>query len=112
MRAECPPPRAARLIVARKTADRVRAILDAGELQLLNDGVPRIGAIMEVPKDAPFHARLFYFGVNSIAAAKEAIEASRGKILNGPHEVPGGQWIIIATDPQGVAFGVVGPQGA
>jgi predicted enzyme related to lactoylglutathione lyase len=79
---------------------------------ITHDGVPRIGAIMQAPKDAPFHAWLFYFGVNSIAAAKEAIEASGGKIFNGPHEVPGGQWIIIATDPQGAAFGVVGPQGA
>jgi uncharacterized protein len=74
--------------------------------------VPRIGAIMQAPKDAPFHAWLLYFGVNSIASAKKAIETTGGRILNGPHEVPGGQWIIIATDPQGAAFGVVGPQGA
>jgi uncharacterized protein len=79
---------------------------------ITHGGLPRIGAIMQAPKDAPFHAWLFYFGVNSIAAAKEAIEVSGGKILNGPHEVPGGQWIIIATDPQGAAFGVVGPRGA
>jgi len=79
---------------------------------ITHDGVPRIGAVMEAPKDAPVHAWLFYFGVNSIAAVKEAIEAGGGKILNGPHEVPGGQWIIIATDPQGAAFGVVGPPGA
>jgi hypothetical protein len=78
---------------------------------ITHNGVPRIGAIMQAPKDAPFHAWLFYFGVNSIAAVKTAIETSEGKILNGPHEVPGGQWIIIATDPQGAAFGVVGPQG-
>jgi uncharacterized protein len=75
------------------------------------DAVPRIGAIMQAPKDAASHAWLFYFGVSSIAAAKEAIETSAGKLLNGPHEVPGGQWIIIATDPQGAAFGVVGPRG-
>ena len=79
---------------------------------ITHDGVPRIGAIMQAPKDTPFQAWLFYFGVSSIAAAKEAIEVSGGKILNGPHEVPGGRWIVIATDPQGAAFGVVGPQGA
>jgi len=79
---------------------------------ITHDGVLRIGAIMQAPKDAPFHAWLFYFGVNSIAAAKEAIEVSGGKILNGPHEVPGGRWIIIATDPQGAAFGLVGPDAA
>jgi len=53
----------------------------------------------------------FYFGVSSMAAAKEAIESSGGKLLNGPHEVSGGQWIIIATDPHGAVFGVVGPKG-
>jgi uncharacterized protein len=79
---------------------------------IAHDDIPRIGAIMQAPRDAPFHAWLFYFGVNSIAAAKQAIEASGGKIVNGPHEVPGGQWIIIASDPQGAVFGVVGPQGA
>jgi uncharacterized protein len=46
-----------------------------------------------------------------MAAAKEAIESSGGKLLNGPHEVSGGQWIIIATDPHGAVFGVVGPKG-
>jgi predicted enzyme related to lactoylglutathione lyase len=78
---------------------------------ITHGGVPRIGAIMAAPKDAPFHAWLFYFGVNSIAAAMNTIEASGGKILNGPHEVPGGQWIIVAADPQGAAFGIVGPRG-
>lgn len=78
---------------------------------IAHDGVLRIGAVMQAPKDAPAHAWLFYFGVSSIVAAKEAIESSGGKLLNGPHEVPGGQWIIIATDPQGAVFGLVGPKG-
>jgi len=32
--------------------------------------------------------------------------------MNGPHQVPGGDWVVSAVDPQGAAFGVVGPQGA
>jgi predicted enzyme related to lactoylglutathione lyase len=32
--------------------------------------------------------------------------------VNGPHQVPGGDWVVIAADPQGATFGVVGPQGA
>jgi predicted enzyme related to lactoylglutathione lyase len=79
---------------------------------ITHDGVPRIGAIMQASKNAPSHAWLFYFGVSSIAAAKEAIESSGGRLLNGPHEVPGGQWIIIASDPQGAVFGVVGARDA
>jgi hypothetical protein len=26
----------------------------------------------------------------------------------GPHEVPGGQWIILGLDPQGAMFALVG----
>ena len=29
-------------------------------------------------------------------------------MVNGPHEVPGGSWIIKAADPQGVLFSAVG----
>jgi hypothetical protein len=29
-----------------------------------------------------------------------------GKVLNGPMEVPGGDWITQAMDPQGVVFAV------
>ena len=77
-----------------------------------HDGV-RIGAIMQKPaanQDA-LGAWLFYFGVPSIAAAKRAIEAGGGKVTQDAHQVPGGDWIIVATDPAGAAFGVVGPQG-
>jgi predicted enzyme related to lactoylglutathione lyase len=30
-----------------------------------------------------------------------------GTVLLGPHEVPDGDRIIVATDPHGVVFGVV-----
>ena len=72
----------------------------------------RLGAIMQKPPQSPHAAWLFYFGVPSIAAAKAAIERGGGRITNGPHQVPGGDWVVMAVDPQGAAFGVVGPQGA
>jgi predicted enzyme related to lactoylglutathione lyase len=28
----------------------------------------------------------------------------------GPHEVPGGSWIVMGLDPQGAAFAVSGPK--
>jgi hypothetical protein len=28
----------------------------------------------------------------------------------GPHQVPGGQWIIVGFDPQGAMFSLVGPR--
>ena len=53
---------------------------------------------------------LFYFSVPSINAAIEKINAGGGQALMGPHEVPGGQWIVQGADPQGIMFALVGGQ--
>ena len=45
-----------------------------------------------------------YFRVPDITAAIERIKANGGQILNGPIEVPGGDWVVNAMDPQGAAF--------
>ena len=68
-----------------------------------HDGVT-IGAIMERPKDAPVSAWAHYFRVPGIAAAKAATEAGGGRLLAGPMEVPGGEWIIHGIDPLGAVF--------
>lgn len=73
-----------------------------------HDGVC-LGAILQKPPQNPHAGWLFYFGVTSVTTAKAAIEANGGKVLMGPQEVPGGESIVIALDPQGAAFGVVGP---
>lgn len=39
-----------------------------------------------------------------ITSATERITANGGQILNGPMEVPGGDWVVNAMDPQGAAF--------
>lgn len=61
------------------------------------------------PADPPLWRALF--GVPSALAAKAAIEAEGGKVVFGPHEVPGGLWVVNAIDPDGALFGVVGPKG-
>ena len=45
-----------------------------------------------------------YFRVPALEAAVERVKAGGGKILNGPMEVPGGDWIVNAMDPQGASF--------
>jgi predicted enzyme related to lactoylglutathione lyase len=35
---------------------------------------------------------------------------SGGECLLGPHQVPTGDWIIQARDPQGAMFALVGPR--
>ena len=82
-----------------------------GDYCFIDHAGVRIGAIMQKPQAGPMGTWLFYIGAPSIMAAKRAIEAGGGKVLFGPQEVPGGEWTISAIDPQGAAFGVVGPQG-
>src|SRR5437762_7475495 len=38
------------------------------------------------------------------------IPSGGGQVLNGPHQVPGGSWIIQCFDPQGAMFALVGPK--
>jgi len=42
--------------------------------------------------------------------AKTAIEANGGTVTNGPHQVPGDDWIVTGIDPQGAEFALVGGQ--
>ena len=49
-----------------------------------------------------------YFRVPSIAEAKARIEETGGTVTHGPMEVPGGDHIVIGTDPQGAEFALVG----
>ena len=44
-----------------------------------------------------------------IDAAKARLEEAGGTVLMGPHEVPGGQWVIQAKDPQGAIFALIAP---
>ena len=39
------------------------------------------------------------------------MKAGGGQILKGPMEVPGGNWIVQCTDPQGAIFALVGHNG-
>lgn len=51
---------------------------------------------------------LFYFWVDDIDTAHDAVLANGGKVVNGPMEVPGGTWVFEGQDPQGLTFALVG----
>jgi predicted enzyme related to lactoylglutathione lyase len=70
------------------------------------DGV-QLGGMMDKPENVPASHWGFYFNVDGIDAAVERIAANGGKVTVDPHEVPGGSWIIQATDPEGVNFALV-----
>jgi uncharacterized protein len=77
-----------------------------GKYQMFNRPHGMIGGMMNKPPEmanVPPHW-LIYFRVPDITSAVERIKAAGGTILNGPMEVPGGDWVVNAMDPQGAAF--------
>jgi predicted enzyme related to lactoylglutathione lyase len=82
----------------------------AGPYQLFAAGGSDIGGMMRGSEGQP-HWK-FYFNVADIGAAAKAIAAGGGKVVNGPMEVPGGNWMVEGTDPEGVRFALTGPRGS
>lgn len=80
-----------------------------GTYQIFTAGGPPVGAIMTKPPQVPRPAWGFYFVVPAIDAAVERVKDGGGQVVSGPMEVPGGSWIIGATDPQGANFALVAP---
>jgi predicted enzyme related to lactoylglutathione lyase len=83
---------------------------EAGIYQLFAAGGHPIGGMMNRPAMMPTSWWNYYTNVESIDAAKERVEKAGGKIMMGPMEVPGGQWIVQAQDPQGAYFALVAPK--
>lgn len=81
-----------------------------GKYQFIAHDGTTVGAIMGKPETVPAPQWSHYFWVDSIAAAKDRVEAAGGQVVNGPHEVPGPLWIIQGVDPQGALFSLVGAQ--
>jgi hypothetical protein len=77
-----------------------------GKYQMFDRPHGMIGGMMNKPPEmaqVPPHWQI-YFRVPDITSATERIKANGGQILNGPMEVPGGDWVLNGMDPQGAAF--------
>ena len=81
-----------------------------GMYQIFSAGGPPIGGMMAKPPEMPMAAWNYYVNVDDIDAAAARIQAAGGKVINGPMEVPGGSWVLQATDPQGARFALVAPK--
>jgi predicted enzyme related to lactoylglutathione lyase len=79
---------------------------DLGKYQMFNRPHGMIGGMMNKPPEMANVPPTWqiYFRVPDITAAVARIKANGGQILNGPMEVPGGDWVVNAMDPQGAAF--------
>lgn len=83
----------------------------AGVYQLFEVDGEQTGGMMNKPAEIAQPIWLFYFNVGDIDAAAERVRSGGGQVLNGPMQVPGGDWIVQCTDPQGAMFALVGRRG-
>jgi hypothetical protein len=81
-----------------------------GLYQLFGKGGPSIGGMFTKPAAEPAPYWLYYVNVPAIEAAMARVKDKGGRVINGPHEVPGGSWIVQCIDPQGAMFALVAPQ--
>lgn len=83
---------------------------EMGKYQFLHHGGVMIGAVMPRMPDVPASMWNYYIGVDDIDRAAEAVKLHGGQIFNDPMEIPGGEFAANGSDPQGAAFGLVGPR--
>jgi predicted enzyme related to lactoylglutathione lyase len=89
------------------TSDDFMPMGEMGEYRFWKQNGVQIGAVCGLMGQSRPKWR-YYFRVPSIAKARDAVEQGGGKVTNGPHEVPGGDYVITGIDPQGAEFALVG----
>jgi predicted enzyme related to lactoylglutathione lyase len=87
---------------------------EVGTYYLFGKGTTQMGGAFVRGKHlAPSWPRwLVYLAVPSVTAAVTAAKAAGGQVLNGPHQVPGGNWIAQVVDSHGVPVALHGPKDA
>ena len=78
-----------------------------GIYQIFAAGGAPCGGMMTRMPETPGPFWLYYFTVDSIQSAMARVIQNGGQAINGPHEVPGGSWIVQCLDPQGAMFAMV-----
>ncbi|MET0660327.1 MAG: VOC family protein [Steroidobacteraceae bacterium] len=67
----------------------------------------QMGGIFNRSADMPGDPSwLSYVLVPNAGKSADKIRTTGGQVVNGPMEVPGGDWIAVASDPQGALFAV------
>jgi uncharacterized protein len=79
--------------------------------QLFSAGGQTIGGMLTKLPSVSQPCWLYYFNVDDIGAAAKRVNVGRGRILQGPIELPDGCWIVRCADPQGALFALQGAQG-
>jgi predicted enzyme related to lactoylglutathione lyase len=80
-----------------------------GVYRLFDNGHEQ-GGVMTKTSQGPGPCWLYYFNVEAADAAAARVTAKGGKVLHGPHEVPGGSFAMQCLDRDGAMFGLVAPK--
>ncbi len=67
-------------------------------------GDKAVGGMMTRPAEVPASFWTYYFSVDGIRAATARLTEAGAKVMNGPMQVPGGDCVVQAMDPQGAMF--------
>jgi predicted enzyme related to lactoylglutathione lyase len=87
------------------TPSTVHSMGPMGDYQLFAAGEDGdFGGVMTKPTVIPSPYWTFYITVDSIGAAAERVRQAGGAVVNGPHQVPGGAWVLQGRDPQEAVF--------
>lgn len=78
-----------------------------GKYHFLRHGA-LIGGVMPKQAEAPASVWAYYFRVADIDSAVETLKANGGKMVMGPAPVAGNDFAVLAVDPQGAVFALVG----
>lgn len=80
-----------------------------GDYKFVHAGPACLGASMNTPPGDMSGWR-FYVLVPDIDAATDRVTRAGGSVLQGPDPIPGGGYSLLAEDPSGARFGLVGPR--
>jgi predicted enzyme related to lactoylglutathione lyase len=64
----------------------------------------QLGGMFNAMNGAPPPSWLSYVRVKDVHQTARKVKSAGGQVVNGPMEVPGGDWIVQAVDPQGAMF--------
>lgn len=80
-----------------------------GPYQVWGRGERALGGMMTIPagENVPPHW-MYYWKVPDLDGAVVRVTAGGGRVIHGPHEVPGGSRVAQCFDPQGAAFALHG----
>lgn len=79
-----------------------------GKYKLCGLNSKQESGIFSKPPNMPASAWIYYTKVDDLDGAIATAVANSGKLIHGPHPIPGGGRIAQLFDPQGAVFALVG----